>query len=40
MSDVMKKDRHEQSEQPSEQVKFCKNDYWVLILILFFLSGE
>ncbi len=30
----------QQSEQPSEQVKLCKYENWVLILISFFLSGE
>ncbi len=34
----MKEDRREQSEQSFGQVKFCKYDYWVLILILFFLQ--
>ncbi len=39
-SDIMEEDRREQSEQSSDQVKFCKNDHWVLILIIFFLSEE
>jgi hypothetical protein len=32
----MKEDRREQTEQSSEQVKFCKYDYWVDSDIVFF----
>jgi hypothetical protein len=34
----MKEDRREQSEQSSEQVKFCKYDYWVDSDIVFFFK--
>jgi hypothetical protein len=27
-------DRHEQSEQSSDQVKFCKHGHWFMILII------